>query len=566
MSSNKKKSLANTERTDSKPSDNRPVLIEPMIFYDRNPSDPNAVEMQEPMEYYADSSVVGIPVQVQEEKTVTVDLNTLCVTPVEKTPSAGILPVPVSSEQDAGSEIPGTMFPTTAPTKEMLPDTSVNSLSDMPQEYTEQQKKTALMEVQKILRYLHFINWNNKMYCFDGQVYMPVSDKDISRILLEGFMDDFLHTSPMYMQGVLYYLERYPSIHRKENAPEKNMVAFQNCVLNTVTGEILAHSPEYLLIHRIEAQYLPHVNITPTDHFDHFLYTVSGGDSDLTERIWQFIGYCLTPDVSAKAVFLLQGVSHSGKSVLSNLLRRLFSDKAVLSLQVHALSGRFNKSELQGKALCVSADMPSKVLDGDSVSIIKQLSGDDELSGEVKHEKLAQFETQVKLVMATNHPLLFKNPDAAMINRIVVIPFRYSVSRENWDTHLTDKILAERDGIVTKAIAAYFRLRANRYYFAGTYELNDLPLEASSLETADIPSLVLQFLTENCERCEDSGVFSEDLYALFSARHHGIAFNTFMYHCINLAKQQFHAEKERKRRPGEMNPISYIRGIKIKNH
>ncbi len=546
--------------------DERCILEEPMIFYDLTPSDPNAKELIEPMEYFNIPTRESEPSEATElppeEKTVEVNLLALCSPSAEATPAEEKV-----SEAHAAASAVGegnALLPAAVPFRGVLPAGSPNGLSDAPQEFTEHQKQTALAEVQKILRYIHFISWREQMYCFDGQFYMPVTDKDISRILLNRFMEDFICTGPAYMQGVIYFLERYPSICRKEDSPEKNMVAFQNCVLNTDTGEILAHSPDYLLFYRIEAQYLPCGSLPPTDHFDHFLYTVSGGDPDLTERIWQFIGYCLTPDICAKAVFLLQGVSHSGKSVLSNLIRKLFSDGAVLSLQAHSLSGRFNKSELRGRALCVSADMPCKVLDNDSVSIIKQLSGDDELSGEVKHKRLAQFETQAKLIMATNHPLVFKNPDTAMLNRIVVIPFRYSIPRENWDTHLTEKILRERDGIVTKAIAAYARLRRNRYFFAGSYDLNDIPMEVSDLSLTDVPTLIQRFLLENCESCADSGVFSQDLYDLFSRRHPGIAFNTFMSHCDRQARQLFQAKKDRKRRPGGTNPISYIIGIRIR--
>lgn len=76
-------------------------------------------------------------------------------------------------------------------------------------------------------------------------------------------------------------------------------------------------------------------------------------------------------------------------------------------------------------------------------------------------------------------------------------------------------------------------------------------------------TLIQRFLLENCESCADSGIFSQDLYDLFSRRHPGIAFNTFMSHCDRQARQLFQAKKDRKRRPGGTNPISYIIGIRI---
>jgi len=58
--------------------------------------------------------------------------------------------------------------------------------------------------------------------------------------------------------------------------------------------------------------------------FDKFLHDISGGDPVLEMRIWEVMGYCLTPDLNAKKFFIFQGAHDSGKSLLCNLLSDFF--------------------------------------------------------------------------------------------------------------------------------------------------------------------------------------------------------------------------------------------------
>ena len=161
----------------------------------------------------------------------------------------------------------------------------------------------------------------------------------------------------------------------------------------------------------------------------------------------EFIGYCLVPDLDGRVIFLLQGYSGAGKSLISNFLRSLYPDEVVSSLNVHELGDKFAVSELSRKVICLSPDLPAGVLDDKSVSALKKLSGHDKVSSDVKFQSRVEFECEATFVLATNHMLCTKRRDEALIDRIVVIPFAFPVAKEARMPSLIDNLKEETDRI-----------------------------------------------------------------------------------------------------------------------
>ncbi|MBE6560212.1 MAG: hypothetical protein E7662_03735 [Ruminococcaceae bacterium] len=530
--------------------DERPVLIDPMIFYDRDPSDPDAVELQEPMEYYADAPALKIP--VQEEKAVTVDLNALCETPEEKAPPAEDSSVPAFNPyfcpvpQAAGQ----------AP-KEAQTAYSEDTLTEM--------IRHAYPMAQRVLQKIPFMVIKKNLYYYNGSYYEAVTDDDAASLIIHHFRRDMEKASSRFMEDILYFIHREPNIHLAGEEITQDLVSFRNGVLDLTSGKLFRHSPKYQTFYRIEADYVPSAASLPTVHFDRFLHQITGGDPVLTERLWQCIGYILVSDRRAKSIFLLQGVGNSGKSVLTDFLCELFAADSKISMIFQELSGKFSGSELEGKFLCVSNDMPSDPLSAKAAALLKQISGNDLVSSDAKYKNRRQFRGTTKLVMVSNHPILLTSSDPAFQDRVVTIPFRYAVPREHWDTMLSAKILEERNIIVARAVEAYYRLRAQQYIFAGSYAMNEVTATGDlGVVPADTPSLILQFLQGNFEEDENAGVFMEDAYHAFLNAGCSVRLSTFAGYFADYAGQLFKARKIRRRRASSENPQSYLQGIRKK--
>lgn len=108
-----------------------------------------------------------------------------------------------------------------------------------------------------------------------------------------------------------------------------------------------------------------------------------------------------------------------------------------------------------------------------------------------------------KLIFATNHPIRTVSDDKAFYERMYLIPFMNSVPENRRDLKLLNRLLREKDAIVTKALQA-------------AMELYDNGFQLPKLESAErikwawaksVPETVNCFLRDCCEETEDEQVF-----------------------------------------------------------
>lgn len=102
---------------------------------------------------------------------------------------------------------------------------------------------------------------------------------------------------------------------------------------------------------------------------------------------------------------------------------------------------------------------------------LKQLSGSDMVSGDVKYKNWKEFTYTGNLLLATNHDIALEENDEAFESRLKRIPFRQSIPRYNQDPRLLERFMQEADAIATRAVEAYLDLiRQPGWSFAGNYE------------------------------------------------------------------------------------------------
>ena len=124
-----------------------------------------------------------------------------------------------------------------------------------------------------------------------------------------------------------------------------------------------------------------------------------------------------------------------------------------------------------------------------------------------KYRDDALLERRIKFVFSSNHPLIIDGEDEALMKRIVYLPFNYAIPDDQQDPYLGEKIWAERDAIVTKALLYARKLVQGNYIFP------EIPyVDNAKCITKDWT--VRQFVLESCERCEPNVETAlEDLYS-----------------------------------------------------
>ena len=429
------------------------------------------------------------------------------------------------------------------------------------------QRITAAALKNKVLSSACLLMQNGTVYCFDGRCYQSISEPRLKQ-LISGICEEELNENGRFelVQGAMNFILSEPRIQVPEEVLNRRLLTFQNGNLDIESGQLTTHSPSVFTTFTVQCGYIPNCRLE-TPVFDALLHRISGNDAGIEQRIWEMFGYCLAPDMRAKKGFLLQGRKHSGKTLLCDFLASFFPPQMVSALPAHDFSSHFAISELEGRALCISGDMSAEPLNLKTVSYIKQLSGNDLISAAKKYKDNRQFRFGGKLVLVSNHQLLTQTYDDAFHDRLVAIPFPYTVPPEEQDGNLIERLKCERDAVASKALSAYWQLRSRAYRFSGVYELNSgsFLLDGPMGSDMDLQPVVRAFLMDNFVSAGyDSGLFLSDIYDLFSATGIVMPFTKFATLFGNAAIGFLNARKERKRKPGDVNPTSYLSGIALR--
>ena len=186
-----------------------------------------------------------------------------------------------------------------------------------------------------------------------------------------------------------------------------------------------------------------------------FLVNVTGGDEALQDYLQRVVGYCLTGDISTHALFFLYGTGANGKSVFVNVISTVLGDYAANAPMDTFMESRSDRhpTDLAGLrgARFVSATETEQGRRWNE-SKIKAITGGDDITARLMHQDFFTYSPQFKLLIAGNHKPAIRNIDEAMRRRMHLIPFTITVPPEKRDPLLTEKLLAERDGIMAWAV------------------------------------------------------------------------------------------------------------------
>ena len=186
-----------------------------------------------------------------------------------------------------------------------------------------------------------------------------------------------------------------------------------------------------------------------------FLQEVTGGDQELQRYLQRTVGYALTGSTREHALFFLYGTGANGKSVFVNTLATILGDYATNApmdtfMETHTDRHPTDMASLRGARFVAAIETEQGRRWAESK--VKSLTGGDKISARFMRQDFFEFFPQFKLFVAGNHKPAIRNIDEAMKRRLHLIPFTITVPPERRDKYLQQKLLAERDGILTWAV------------------------------------------------------------------------------------------------------------------
>ncbi len=186
-----------------------------------------------------------------------------------------------------------------------------------------------------------------------------------------------------------------------------------------------------------------------------FLADVTGGDAELQEYLQRMVGYCLTGVTSAHALFFLYGTGANGKSVFANVISTILGDYASTAPMDTFVETRGDRhptdlAGLRGARFVTAIETEQGRRWNESK--VKAITGGDKVSARFMRQDFFEYTPQFKPVIVGNHKPAIRNIDEAMKRRLHLIPFTVTIPPEKRDGKLTEKLLAERDGIMAWAV------------------------------------------------------------------------------------------------------------------
>jgi putative DNA primase/helicase len=182
------------------------------------------------------------------------------------------------------------------------------------------------------------------------------------------------------------------------------------------------------------------------------------GDKELVAYLQAALGVTLTSDMTLQALFFNQGSGENGKDTMFTAFEYVMGDYW-RNVDFMSFAETKNHSEhrndiavLAGAVRMVTAAESS---DGHTLDegVIKQVTGCSPVTCRHIHGKPFTYNPQYKMWIMSNYDPVIKGSDWGIWRRVKKIPWNYTVTPEEKDTLLPEKLKAEASGILNWALA-----------------------------------------------------------------------------------------------------------------
>jgi putative DNA primase/helicase len=186
--------------------------------------------------------------------------------------------------------------------------------------------------------------------------------------------------------------------------------------------------------------------------FKKFLLRTCDGDIEMLKYMQRLFGYSLTGVTTEQALFFLFGGGSNGKGVLTSTVRGILSSyhqTAAMDTFAASEHGERHPTDLamlRGARLVTSTETEEGARWAESN--IKALTGGDAIQARFMRQDFFEFLPQFKLMISGNHKPRLRAVNVAIRRRMNLLPFTVTISDEERDPNLVEKLKKEWPGIL----------------------------------------------------------------------------------------------------------------------
>jgi putative DNA primase/helicase len=288
-----------------------------------------------------------------------------------------------------------------------------------------------------------------------------------------------------------------------------DVVVARNGILHLPSLAMLPATPRFFTTAALDCDYQADVP-TPEAWLD-FLNQIWADDAESIATLQEWFGLCLVADTRFQKMLLLVGPKRSGKGTIARILRAVVGPQNCAGPTLASLAQNFGLMPLVGKTVAIFSDARLSGRTDTAVVTERLLSitGEDELTIDVKHRDPVTVKLLTRLMMMTNELPQLGDSSGALSGRMIVLKMvRSFYNREDID--LTGKLLMERPGILAWSIQGWKRLRTRGCF------VQPASGEALREQMDDLASPVGEFLKERCIVGSGNRTAITSIYAAWS--------------------------------------------------
>jgi len=282
----------------------------------------------------------------------------------------------------------------------------------------------------------------------------------------------------------------------------------ENGTVDLRTGELLPHRQEDKITKIANVRFDRNADCPK---WKQFIREIMGYKGDLIAFLQTAAGWAISGDISEQSMFILYGTGANGKSTFLNVIMRILGDYAITTY-AETFMKRSNDAltndiaRLRGTRFVITTESEQ----GRRLSehLIKQATGNDQMTARFLYGEHFNFTPTFKIFMASNHKPVIKGTDHGIWRRIKLIPFTTTITEENMDRHLEQKLLEEKSGILNWLIEGLLRWKKEGL------NTPSIVLNATDEYRGEM-DVIGNFIRERCVQKEGAMIRARELFRVY---------------------------------------------------
>ena len=253
--------------------------------------------------------------------------------------------------------------------------------------------------------------------------------------------------------------------YRPSLVPDERTIHLKNGTLHLAEGHFVFSKGKQFTMNRLGIEYRS--DAPPPERWLRFVQELLNEHDVLT--LQEYMGYLMIPSTRAQKMLMISGNGGEGKSRIGKVLFEIMGCKNSVSGSVSGLdngpAARFNKVKLLGKLCMIDDDMDMSALE--KTEFLKQLiTAEIPMEIEPKGSPSFQALLYTRVIAFGNNPIsaLYDRSQGFFRRQMILIAKPVPKDRVS-DKHLTEKLLAEKEGIFLWCLEGLERLIANDFEF-----------------------------------------------------------------------------------------------------